>query len=184
MDSKFVNVVYLDKESNKFAFIFILIFLLLPNIGIILGLALLLGNELLKNATMILYLGIYTIVNSVIIIFTYFSMENNKEKFIRVLDEGLMYNSLFKKFAVPWTSVIRVQVNPYVSSRPTIMVHTVKGRFYFTGMFVNADEELPKIKPGFIKPKFYYVSGGSFDPDIYNNQLYQIFREKVPDKFY
>lgn len=184
MDSKFVNVIYLDKESNKFAFIFILLFLFLPNMGIILGLVLLMGNELLQNSTIILYLGIYTILNTMFIIFSYFSMENNKEKFIRVLDEGLVYNSLLKKFAVPWTSVIRVQVNPYVSNRPTVMVHTVKGRFYFTGMFVNVEEELPKIKPGFIKPKFYYESGGSFDSDIYNNQLYNILREKVPDKFY
>lgn len=184
MDNKYVNVIYLDNESNKFAFIFIFLFLMIPNLGVVLGLALLYGKTILQHNSVILYTGLYTIANVVVIIVSYFSMENNKEKSVRVLDEGIVYNSLFKKFAVPWTSITRVQVNPFVSTRPSVMVHTVKGRFYFTGMYVNSEEELPKIKPGVLKPKFYYESGGSFDPDIYNNQLYSIFKEKVPDKFY
>lgn len=184
MDQKYVNVIYYDKSSNKFAFIFIVLVLLLPNVGIILGMSLLYGKELLQNSSILLPLGIYTIINCVLMIFSFFSMENNKEKSIRVLDEGLVYNSLLKKFAVPWNNVDRVQFNPFLATKPIIMVHTAKGRFYFSGMFINVDDEIPQIKPGFIKPKFYYPSGTEFMGDIYSNELYLILKERLPDKFY
>lgn len=184
MDQKYVNVIYYDKSSNKFAYIFIVLILVLPNIGIILGLALLFGNELLQNTTILLPLGIYTILNTMLIIFSFFSMENNKEKSVRILDEGLVYNSLLKKFAVSWNNIERVQFNPFLARRPIVMIHTDKGRFYFSGMFINVEEEIPLIKPGFIKPKFYYPSGGEFAGDIYDNQLYVLLRDKIPEKFY
>ena len=44
MDQKYVNVIYYDKDSNKFAFIFIVLVLLLPNVGVILGFSLLYGK--------------------------------------------------------------------------------------------------------------------------------------------
>jgi hypothetical protein len=184
MDQKFVNVIYLDKQSNRFAFFFIVLFLLLPNIFIILGLFVMYGKEIVTNNSILLPLGVYTILNTTMIVSSFFMMENNKEKSIRILDEGLIYNSLVKKFAVSWTNVYRVRVNPYLSSRPTVMVYTTKGRFYFTGMFVNTEEEIPVIKPGFLKPKFYFLSGGNFDGNLYKSQLYQVFKEKVPDKFF
>ncbi len=184
MDKNYSNVIYLDKESNKFAFIFILLFLLIPNIGVIVGLFIVFGPEVIKDNSIVLAVGIYTIVNALFLILSFFSLENNKEKYIRILDEGLVYNSLLKKFAVPWTCVYRVQVNPFLSARPTVMVYTTKGRFYFTGMYVNTGEELPKIKPGFLTPKFYYPSGGTFDGNLYSNELYLTFKEKIPDKFF
>ncbi|MEK7432092.1 MAG: hypothetical protein AABZ74_03080 [Cyanobacteriota bacterium] len=184
MDKKFSNLIYLNQENNKFAFIFIVLVLLLPNFGVLLGVALLFGRSLLTNNSVLLPMGIYTISTFIILIVSYFSMENNKEKFIRIIDEGIMYNSLTKRFSVPWSSITRVQINPYVSTRTTVMVHTYKGRFYFTGMFVPVDEEQPKIKPGILRPKYYYESGGSFDPDIYKNELYIALKDMVPDKFY
>lgn len=184
MERKYVNLIYLDKESNKFAFIFLVMFLLLPNMGVVIALFLMYGKEIVKNNALILPVGIYTIFNAMMIIISFFSMENNKEKSIKILEEGISYNSLLKKFAVPWNLIHRVQVNPFMSARPTIVVHTEKGRFHFTGMFVNADDEIPKIKPGFIKPKFYYPSGGKFDGDIYKNELYLTLKEQIPDKFY
>jgi|APLak6261663012_1056037.scaffolds.fasta_scaffold37087_1 hypothetical protein len=184
MDQKYVNVIYYNKESNKFALLFIILFLLLPNIGIIFGLTLLYGKELLQNTALLLPLGIYTILNTMLMIFSFFSMENNKEKSIRVLDEGLVYNSLLKKFAIQWDNVERVQFNPFLARRPIIMIHSTKGRFYFSGMFVNVADEIPQIKPGFIKPKFFYPSGGEFEGDIYTNELYLILKETIPEKFY
>lgn len=184
MDRKYSNLIYLNKENNKFAYIFIVMVLVIPNAGVLLGTILLFGKEMLKNSHILLPIGIYTILTLVILVISYFSMENNREKFIQVIDEGLVYNSLTKRFSVPWALITRVQLNPYVSSRPTVMVHTQKGRFYFTGMFVPVDEELPKIKPGLLKPKYYYASGGSFDPDINKNELYITLKDMVPDKFY
>jgi hypothetical protein len=184
MDKTFTNVIYLDKQSNKFAFVFILLFLLVPNITVLLGLLVIYGPLIVKNNTVLLYSGIYTILNTMTIVFCYFSLENNKEKTIRLLDEGLIYNSMVKKFAVPWTCVYRIKVNPFLSARPAIFVYTTKGRFYFTGMYVNLAEELPKIKPGILRPKFYYQSGGAFDSNIYNNELYLTLKEKIPDKFF
>ncbi len=184
MDQKYANIIYYDKQSNKFAYFFIVLVLVLPNIGLILGLALLFGKELIQNTAILLPLGIYTILNAMLIIFSFFSMENNKEKSIRVLDEGLVYNSILKKFAVSWNNVERVQFNPFLARRPIVMVHTDKGRFYFSGMFINIEEEIPEIKPGFIKPKFIYPSGGEFEGSIYDNQLYLILKEKIPEKFY
>jgi hypothetical protein len=184
MDQKFVNIIYLDKQSNRFAFFFIVLFLLIPNIFIILGMFVVYGNEIVTNNSILLPLGIYTILNTTLLLSSYFIMENNREKSIRLLDEGLIYNSLVKKFAVPWTNVYRVRVNPYLSARPTVLVYTTKGRFYFTGMYVNTEEEMPQIKPGILKPKFYYPSGGIFDGNVYKSQLYQVFKEKVPDKFF
>ncbi|MFN8670514.1 MAG: hypothetical protein U0457_00330 [Candidatus Sericytochromatia bacterium] len=184
MDKKFANLIYLNNENNKFAFIFIVLVLLLPNIGVLLGVALLFGKQLLTNNSILLPMGIYTISTLVILVVSFFSMENNKEKYIRIIDEGITYNSLTKRFSVPWSSITRVQINPYVSTRTTVMVHTYKGRFYFTGMFVPTDEELPKIKPGILRPKYYYQSGGTFTPDIEKNELYLTLKEMVPDKFY
>jgi hypothetical protein len=184
MDNKFVNVIYLDKDSNRFAFIFIMLFLLVPNIVLIICMFALYGKDFLRDSSVLLPVGIYTIINAMMIIMSFFGMENNKEKYIRILDEGLVYNSLLKKFAVPWINVTRVRVNPYVTTRPTILVYTTKGSFYFTGMFVNAAEEIPQIKPGFFKPKFYFPSGGEFDGNMAKNELYLLLKEKIPDKFF
>lgn len=184
MDKTFVNVIYIDKLSNRFAFLFIFMFLFIPNVALIVGLALMFREEVLNNSTILLSVGLYTIFNVFFIIISYFLLENNKEKSIRVMDEGLVYNSITKRFAIPWASVHRVQVNPYVSNRPFVMVHTEKGRFYFSGMYVDTSDELPAIKPGFLRPKFYYPSGGTFDSDLYKSALFQVFKEKVPDKFY
>lgn len=184
MDSTFANVIYLDKGSTRFAFIFILLFLLIPNISVIIGLFLLVGEEIIRNSSILLPLGLYTIFNFTLIILSFFALENNKGKTIRVLDEGLIYTSMLKKFAIPWNCVNRVRINPFSSARSSVMVETTKGRFYFTGMFVNLGEELPKIKPGFIKPKFYYPSGGEFNGKLQNSELLMVFREKVPEKFF
>ena len=157
--------------------------MVLPNVALIATLFAMYGKEVLKNTPMLLSTGIYTIVNFALLMSSYFILENNREKSIRVLDEGLVYNSLAKKFAVPWTDIYKIEVNPFPGGKPALMVYTVKGRFYFNGMFVDINEETPKIKPGLLRPKFYYHSGGGFNGDLYKSELYGIFREKVPDKF-
>lgn len=184
MDQKYANLIYLDKESNKFAFLFILMVLLIPNVAAVIALFIIYGKELIKNQSVLLPLALYTVANFTLIIISYFFMENNREKSIRIVDEGLVYNSLLKKFAVPWSLINRIQVNPFLSARPTIVIHTEKGRFYFTGMYINIDDEIPQIKPGFIKPKFIYPSGGRFEGDIFKNELYLTLKDQIPDKFF
>lgn len=183
MDRTFSNVIYLNKKNNFFALFFIMLSLLLPNIGLITSLFVLYGKELVTNRSLLLPTGLYTILTLIMVALSYFIMENNSSKSIRVLDEGFVYNSLFKKFAGPWTSIYQVKVNPFPGGTTTVMVYSEKGRFYFSGMFVDINEELPQIKPGLIKPKFYYPSGGSFYGELHNNELYLVLKEKIPDKF-
>jgi len=183
MDRTFCNVIYLNKKNNFFALFFIILSLLLPNIALITILFILYGKELVTNKSLFLPTGIYTILTVILVVLSYFIMENNSAKSIRVLDEGFVYNSLFKKFAGPWSSIYKIKINPFPGGTTTVMVYSEKGRFYFSGMFVDINEEVPQIKPGLIKPKFYYLSGGSFYGDLNNNELFLILKEKVPDKF-
>ena len=45
MDQKYANLIYLDKESNRFAFLFILMFLLIPNVTAVIALFIIYGKE-------------------------------------------------------------------------------------------------------------------------------------------
>lgn len=179
----YVNLVYLDKASTKFAFLIVAMFFFIPNLLTILGLIIFLGIDGVREKTILLPLGVYTIFTYLMIITSFFLFENNREKSIKLLDDGIVYNSLLKKFAVPWENVKRVRLDPLTALRPTVMIDTTKGRIHFTGMFVCLDDEIPMIKPGFIKPKFYYPSGGRYDSNIYKNALYLDLKDKIPDKF-
>jgi len=183
-DKTYVNLIYLDRASTRFAFLIVALFFFIPNFLITIGLIIILGMEGVRQKTILLPLGLYTIFTYLMIILSFFIFENNKEKSIKILDGGIVYNSLLKKFAVPWEAVKRIRLDPLTSLRPTVTIDTTKGMINFTGMFICLEDEIPRIQPGFIRPKFYYPSGGKYDNNIYKNALYLDLKDIIPEKFF